>query len=174
MFQNCESALRWAYNTASRPIVKLSTVHGMRRVVGHYHYPNPLLDDLTAQERHSQAALIIGLIDKLDDPVEVEYVRARFGRRTDPRDLLRLVCYCCIGLGIGPDRSEAMYRVLREYFAGQVSTRMVRREIGCRHHSAVVVRHRLCTALEMVELRALSDIGRILEERGLVEPARHA
>lgn len=171
MFLNCESALRWAYNTASRPIVKLSTVNRMRKAGDHYHYPNPLLDDLTAQERRSQAAVIIGLIDKLDDPVEVEYVRARFGHKTDPGDLLRLVCYCCIGLRIGPDKSEGMYRVLREYFAGQVSLRMVRREIGCRHHSAVVVRHRLCTALEMVELRAMSDVGRMLEERGLVEPS---
>lgn len=173
MFLSAENALDWAYGVETRPIVKLSMVNSMRSSPRNYQYPNGIIANLTVQDRHGQAALIIGLIDRVHDPVGREYIKARFGRKTDPDDMLCLVEYCADGLRV-PEKQEAVYRVLKDYFTGRMSIRTVRREIGCRHHSAAVVRHRLFTALDMLELRAMDELRRIMEERGLVQPSRSA
>ena len=149
LFLSAEGALHWAYAVSARPIVNISMINRMREEPVPV-CANALLVNLTAQDRHGQAALIIGLIDKLHDPVGREYIKARFGRKTDPSDLLCLVEYCADGLRV-PEKQEAVYRVLKDYFTGRMSIRTVRREIGCRHHSAAVVRHRLFTALDVVE-----------------------
>lgn len=172
LFLSAEGALHWAYAVSSMPIVHLSAINSMRMTARFgVRSSNTLIMDLTAQDRHGQAALIIGLIDRVRDPVGREYIKARFGRKTDPSDLLCLVEYCADGLRV-PEKQEAVYRVLKDYFTGRMSIRTVRREIGCRHHRAAVTRHRLFTALDMLELRAMDELRRIMEERGLVQPSR--
>ena len=170
---SAEDALNWAYVVSASPIVKLSMVNSMREGEGRRGWSNGLIDNLNPQDRHGQAALIIGLIDKLHDPVGREYIKARFGRKTGPDDLLCLVNYCAGGLRI-EGKKEGVYRVLKNHFTGNASIRTVRREIGCRHHSAAVMRERLLTALEHLDLRSMSELRGIMEERGLVRPSRSA
>lgn len=173
LFMSAESALYWAYSVAARPIVKLSMVNGMRGS-GATKIPNELISNLGVQDMHAQAALIIGLIDLLPDPVDREYIKARFGMETSRRDLMFLVRSCLAGSGLELEKSEAVYKIVRGYFWGNVSLRAVRRGIGCRHSNAVIARRKLFDALDRVNNRALSDLGRIMEERGIVLPSRYA
>lgn len=170
LFLTAEGALHWAYAVSARPIVKISMVNHMR-MNGYHTSSNELISDLNPLDRHGQAALIIGLIDKVHDPVGREYIKARFGMKINPQDLLRLVDYCASGLRM-EGKKEGVYRVLKDYFAGRLSVRTVRREVGCRHHSAAVTRNRLFDALEHLDLRAMDELRRIMEERGLVQPSR--
>lgn len=171
LFMTAEGALHWAYAVSSMPIVHMSAINSMRMNARFGVKSNTLITDLTAQDRHGQAALIIGLIDRVHDPVGREYIKARFGRKTDPADLLCLVDFCAGGLRM-EGKKEGVYHVLKYHFTGNASIRTVRREIGCRHHSAAVMRERLFTALEHLDLRSMSELRGILEERGLVQTSR--
>ena len=169
---SCESALSWAYNISSRPIVQMAMVNSMRQVA-HAGGGNDLLEGLTDQDRHGQAALIIGLIDRLDDPAAQEYVKAKFGRKIMREDLRFLVYRACDGLGLGLQKQEPVYRVIRSYFLSCLSTRTVRKEIGCRHYQAALVKSSLYEILDITHDRAMAGLREILEERGLVQPARY-
>lgn len=172
LFMSAESALYWAYSVASRPIVKLSMVNGMRGSKSPVS-PNGIISDLDIQERHGQAALIIGMIDLLPDPVDREFIKARFGMNTNRRDLMFLVRHCLAGTGLSLEKNEAVYKIIRAYFWGNVSLRAVRRGIGCHHSTAVIARGKLFEALERVNNRAMSELAWIMEERGLVLPSRY-
>ena len=169
---SAESALDWAYNVSTMPIVKLSMINNMRGSKSPV-LPNSIISDLGVQERHAQSALIIGLIDLLPDPVDREYVKARFGMETTRRDLMFLVRHCLAGTGLEVEKSEAVYKIIRNYFWGNVSLRAIRRGIGCRHSNAVTARRQLFEALGRVDARAMGELARIMEERGLVQPARY-
>lgn len=170
---SAESALHWAYAVSSRPVITRAMVNGMSGP-GTTSMPNELIANLDIQDMHAQAALIIGLIDLLPDPVDREFIKARFGMNTNRRDLMFLVRHCLTGTGLSLEKNEAVYKIIRAYFWGNVSLRAVRRGIGCHHSTAVIARGKLFEALERVNNRAMSDLARIMEERGLVLPSRYA
>jgi len=85
-FSNPEHALRWSYETSNRPIVKISSVNEMRgpeRIGG-----GSSSDELTAHDYHAQAALILGLCERVLSPLHMAYVRVQFGREASGFDLL--------------------------------------------------------------------------------------
>ena len=58
-FNNPRHALRWAYETTNTPIIKISSVNAMR---GPDSAGGPAEGELTAYDRHAQAALILGSV----------------------------------------------------------------------------------------------------------------
>lgn len=167
MFHSCESALHWAYNVSARPIVKMAAINTMRGASTGM--ANELIDNLTVQDRHGQAAMIIGMVDQLHDPVAREFVKARFGRMVSQDELRLLVFRCCGWLGVGEERHDAVYRIVRGYFGpGNVSLRTIRRSIGCRHRSAIVTKRELFDGLESINKNALAELSGHMERKGLI------
>ena len=172
MFLSCEGALHWAYSISARPIIKMAVINNMRQGPG-YRYPNELLDDLNVQDRHGQAALIIGLVDSLSDPAAQEFVKARFGRRTGQEDIRHLVYRGCEALGLGLEKQNVVYRIMRSYFFGEMGIRTIMREMGCRHQYAIMTRNCLFDLLDIINLQAMSEMTQMLRERGLIEASRY-
>ena len=173
MFLSAEGALHWAYAVSARPIVNISMINNMREQQASG-CTNALLVNLTAQDRHGQAALIIGLIDKLDDPAAREYIKARFGRNLNRDDLRVLVYRGCAGLGLGLDKQEGVYEIIRSYFRGvELPMRSIRRSLGCRHHHAAMSKRCLFDVLDTISAQTMAEIKEILEERGLVRPTNY-
>ena len=84
-FNDPQHALGWAYETCSRPIVKISSVNAMRGTDGGGEGAN---GELTAYDRHAQAALILGLCERILPALHMAYISVQFGREASGFDLL--------------------------------------------------------------------------------------
>lgn len=173
MFNNAHHALRWAYTTINRPIVKMSAINHMRQ--GSRGAQNMLLYDLNAQDRHGQAALIIGMVARLPDLAEREYIEAEFGRRVMRDDVRELVYQgseaLLLGFGLGGENAgEFVYRVMYGYFSGvDMSHKAIRRILSCQHGYAFMVRNCLYDILDVIHDRAMADMTEAFERQGLIE-----
>lgn len=168
MFNNAGHALSWAYNTESRPIVKMSGINHMRQV------PTPTTQNLlllgfTLHDLHAQAAQIIGMVEKLPGSEQIQCVKARFGRELSRDDLRVLVYAGCDVSGLGLANQEPVYRIVHSYFAGGIPYRDIRRMLGCRDQYAIMIKRCLYDALDIIHHRAMADMTDILERKGLIE-----
>jgi hypothetical protein len=168
VFNNAAHALRWAYNVAAGEIVKMSGINRMREESAKG-APNALLVGLDSFDLHGQAGQIIGLVERLSDQTEREYIAAKFGRRLDKDDLTLIVFRGRSVIGFGPEKTEAVYRIMRGYFDGSMPHRAVRRELGCRDQYAVVVRSALYETLDLIHDRALADMTEIFQRHELIQ-----
>lgn len=67
-FATVRGAVRWGYFTANRPMLKLSSIYSKvasRAFAG---------EVLTHMDRRTQAALVVGLTERLVDPLEAAYI----------------------------------------------------------------------------------------------------
>lgn len=167
MFDSAHHALSWAYNIEGRPIVKMSAINHMRQSPPKM-AQNMLLLNLTAEDRHGQAAQIIGMVQKLPDPAEREYIAAKFGKRTTEDDLFILVCRGCAAMGFDLNNRKAVYRIVSSYFGGQVGYREIRRLLGCRDQYALMAKNCLFDTLDIIHHHAMRDITGVLEDHGLI------
>jgi hypothetical protein len=165
MFKNAYHALGWAYTNINRPLVKMSAINHMR---GGYGTENMLLYDLSAEDRKKQAAMIIGMVSRLPDLAEREYIEARFGRRVSHDEINVLIYRGCAALGLGLDKTNSVCRVMQSYFSGSMSSRAVRREFGCRHAHAVMIKSCLYDVLDVIHDRAIADMTEAFERVGLI------
>lgn len=168
MFSNAHRALEWAYNTIERPIVKLSGINQMRRrqMSG---LPNGLLIGLTVQDRHKQAANIIGMIGRLEDPAAQEYIAAKFGGRHQKEDITILTYRGCDAIGVGLSGQQAVYKIMKGYFDGrEASYRDARRALRCRDQYAIMAKKCLYDTLDIIHNHAMAEISVIFEEHGLI------
>ena len=167
MFNNAAHALEWSYNTLACPIIEISAINDMRQgraICG----DNFLLMNLTAQEAHGQASQIVGMVDRLPDPAGREYIAARFGGRTE-RSEIRLIVYAgCDSLGLGLEKQETVYRIIKAYFRGSLPVRMIMRELQCRHQAAIMTKSCLYDMLDVIHDAAMAEITETLERKGLV------
>lgn len=173
MFTSAGHALDWAYNTSARPVVKISAINQMRQEYASGP-DNALLLNLSPYDAHGQAAQIIGFVECLSDPAGQEYIRARFGRMLEAKDLTEVIYCGCEALGVGLDKSEAVYRVMRGYFGSSVSLRSMRRALECRHSYAVMSRNCLFDVLDIIHNHAMAEISAILERHDLIEVSKYA
>jgi hypothetical protein len=168
MFLSAYSALEWAYNTIERPIVKLSGINQMRREPSRG-IRNGLLTGLTVQERHKQAANIIGMVGRLEDPAAQEYIAAKFGNRHQKEDIKILVFRGCDAIGVGLSGQSAVYKIMKGYFDGRESSyRDARRVLKCRDQQAIMAKKCLYDVLDIIEHHAMAEISVIFEEHGLI------
>src|SRR5688572_29645902 len=90
MFKSAHSALAWAYETINRPIVKMSGANHMREQ-NTRRVPPEAIQGLSIHEQHAQAAAIIGMAERLEDPAGREYIAARFGGMTKPEHVTMMM-----------------------------------------------------------------------------------
>jgi hypothetical protein len=168
MFKDAEQALRWAFNTIERPILKTSAINHMRQERA-ARYSTPVIDGLPNQYRHAQAAQIIGMVEGLPDPAAVEYLKARFGMMVSHADLHVVVYRGCAALGVGLEKRAEVYKVMRGYFCHALTVRQIRHLLGCRTLHAIASRKCLYDTLDILDRRALAEMTDVLERHGLIE-----
>lgn len=164
IFGSADHALRWAYETSSRPIVKLSSINGMRG-------SQSSISDLTPHDRHAQAALILGMVERLDDPAGRECIAAKY-YCLRPEEVPYLMLRAAAALGTGVHNKRAVYQFVRGYFGERVGYRTVRKMLGCRDTEALEIRARIFDALDYVHDRAMAEIENRMEIGGLLSRER--
>lgn len=167
MFNNTGHVLKWAYTTAAEPICRTSSINRMRKTPSRG-APNLLLLGLTVQDRHMQAAEILGMVASLADPAAAEYIGAKFGHRIDEKQMRMLVYRCCSALGLPLTATHSMYLMLKAYFCGKVPYRMVRKVLGCRDQYALLMRSAMYETLDLIHDRAMADLQETFERHGLL------
>jgi hypothetical protein len=167
MFSDAHQALEWAYNISGRCIVKMSAINHMRQ--GSYAPFDDVLNDLSSQEKHAQAAQIIGMVERLGDPAAIQYIGAEFGREFDRDNIGLLVYRGCEALGVGLDKREAVYRVMQGYFVGGVSHKATQRMLGCSNQYVVMIKRCLYDLLDVVHDSSMAQMYVVLEGHGLIE-----
>lgn len=91
---------------------------------------NPLLSHLSVHEQHAQAAAIIGIAERLEDPACREYIAARFGGKTKPEDVTMMMNRIFQSLGTGIHGRRGAYKLLLCYFGAKISHRAIRYDAG--------------------------------------------
>ena len=162
-FRGPEHALRWAYETSSRPIVKLSSVNSMRGGGG------AVYDELTQQDKHAQAALIISMGERIEDQACREYIAARFGGMTKPEEVTAIMNMIFQSLGTGIHGRRDAYKLLLCYFGANIGYRVIRYDLKCRDATVIEIRRNVYDALDVIGNRAMAEIAGELEVQGVIE-----
>lgn len=164
-FRNVQHALRWAYETSNRPIVKISSVNAMR---GPDRAGEPGADgELTVHDLHAQAALIIALCERALPRLHMAYVRLQFGREAGGIDLL--AHHVAAGLGSGMHSRRGIQQIIRAYCGEKTGLREIRKSLACGMLKAASLRNRAYDTLDVIHDRAIHTLYHEMELRGLLE-----
>ncbi|MBN9124790.1 MAG: hypothetical protein BGO99_00150 [Nitrosospira sp. 56-18] len=163
-FSSPEHALKWAYETISRPIVKISSVNDMReasRAGG-----SSGNGELTAHDRHAQAALILALCERVLPTLHMAYVRIQFGREAAGSDILAHHLAANFGTGVHSRRS--IDQIIRAYCGERIGLREIRASLRCGMLKAASLRNRSYDALDAIHAQAMDRLRMEMEARGLL------
>ena len=169
MFRSAHSALTWAYETINRPIVKMSGANRMREQNTRRAPPEAIVG-LSVHEQHAQAAAIIGMAERLADPVSREYIAARFGGMTKPEHVTMMMMdriFTALGTGIHGRRGA--YKLLLCYFGANIGYGAIRFDLKCRDAVVIEIRRKVYDTLDLIGRRAMGEMAANLEQHGLVE-----
>lgn len=163
-FSSPERALRWAYETASRPIVKISSVNDMRE--GNQAGGAAGNGELTTHDRHAQAALILSLCERVLPALHMAYVRTQFGREAGGFDLL--VCHLAANFGTGLHGRRSIEQIIRAYCGEKIGLREIRKSMSCGMLKAVSYRNQAYDVLDVLHAQAMDRLRMEMENRGLL------
>lgn len=154
--------------TIEKPIVHISSVNnmGQQKISG---LPNGVLSGLSPEDLNKQAANIIGMVGRLEDPAAQEYIAAKFGNRHQKEDIKILVFRGCDAIGVGLSGQAAVYKIMKGYFDGrEASYRDARRALKCRDQQAIMAKKCLYDVLDIIHNHAMAEISVIFEQHGLI------
>lgn len=163
-FSSPERALRWAFETTNRPIVKISSVNDMREANGGGGARGS--GELTAHDRHAQAALILSLCERVLPPPHMAYVRVQYGREASGFALLAQHLAANFGTGVHGRRS--IEQIIRAYCGERIGLREIRRSMSCGMLKAVSYRNQAYDALDIIHAQAMDRLRMEMESRGLL------
>jgi len=168
MFPSTHNALSWAYRVSDTPIVHLSSINRMCCKPSP-ETRNELLQGLSPKERHTQAALIIFMVEKLDDPACVEYIQAKFSGRKDSHAVRLIMHRALSSLGTGVHRRRGVYKILLCHMGENVNQRSIRHDLACSFDKMMVIKKSVFDSLDRVHEKAMYIMTDKLQEKGLVE-----
>jgi hypothetical protein len=154
-FHSAEQALRWAYETSSRPIVKVASINAMRGA------EKPSNDELTPYDRHAQAAMILGLCERVLPDLHMAYVRVQFGREAGGFELLAR--HIAANFGAGLHSRRAIEKIIRAYCGEKIGIREIKTLLQCRTLKAVSLRNRAFDALDVIHAQAMDYVWREMQ-----------
>ena len=163
-FNDPQHALRWAYETSSRPIVKISSINAMRG--SDRAGEGGGADELTAFDLHAQAALILSLCERILPQLHMAYVRVQFGREASGFDLLAR--HLAANFGTGLHNRRGIEQIIRAYCGEKTGLRELRKTLSCGMLKAASLRNRGYDALDMLHNQAMDILQREMENRGLL------
>lgn len=164
-FRDAESALRFAFEMSSRPVVKISSINAMRGA------ETRSSSELTPYDRHAQAAMILSLCGRVLSPLHIAYVKVQYGRDASGFDLL--IRHLTANFGTGIHNRRGIEQIIRSYCGEKGGLREIKRKMGCGTLKAVDYRNRGYDALDAIHAQAMDAVWREIHgERGLVQPSR--
>ncbi|SHL42264.1 hypothetical protein SAMN05216428_102355 [Nitrosospira sp. Nsp11] len=160
IFRSPEHALKWAYETTSRPIVKISSVNAMRGASGSNN------DELTAHDKHAQAAFILALCERVLTSLHMAYVQAQFGRDRSGFDLL--VRHMATNFGTGIHSRRGIEQIIRSYCGEKGGLREIKKSMSTGLLKAASFRNRGYDALDAIHAQAMSVLWDEMQGRMLL------
>lgn len=163
-FNDPQHALRWAFETSSRPIVKISSLNAMRG--SDKTGEGGAIDDLTVYDLHAQAALILSLCERVLSQLHLAYLRVQFGREASGFDLLAR--YLAGNFGTGMHNRRGIEQIIRAYCGEKIGLREIRKSMACGMLKAASLRNRGYDALDLIHEQTMDILQREMESRDLL------
>lgn len=163
-FNDPQHALRWAFETSSRPIVKISSINAMRG--SNKAGEGSAIDDLTVYDLHAQAALILSLCERVLSQLHLAYVRVQFGREASGFDLLAR--HLAANFGTGMHNRRGIEQIIRAYCGEKIGLREIRKSMACGMLKAASLRNRGYDALDLIHDQTMDVLQREMESRDLL------
>ena len=163
-FNNPRHALRWAYETTNTPIIKISSVNVMRGPDG---TGGGADGELTAYDRHAQAALILSLCERVLPGLHMAYVRVQFGREAGGFDLLTR--HLAANFGTGVHSRRGIEQIIRAYCGEKIGLREIRKCMSCGTLKAAALRNGGYDALDLIHAQTMDILEREMHSRGLLQ-----
>jgi hypothetical protein len=157
-FRNPGHALRWAFQVINEPIVKVSSINKMRGPSGH--------GEMTPHDRHAQAALIIGLCERVLSPLHFAYVKVQFGKDCTGMDILARHIAGCFGTGLHSRRG--IEQIIRGYCGDRVTLSDLKISMRVGHIQAAALRNKGYYVLDSIHAQFMTSLWREMEERELL------
>ena len=165
MFRGAPDALKFAFSTISKPILKISSVNSMRGAEGN--------GDLTPHDRHAQAAIIISLIERAVDTDGCAHIMAHYGAelrggKNGPIVIKVLVKAVTPSLPKGLHNPHGIAKMVEVYFGARYTMISVRAELRCNNRRYYKYKERIYDALDRIGSRAEADAYQALDNAGLI------
>lgn len=141
-FNNPQQALRWAYETINRPIVRVNGEPS---------------DDL-----HAEAALLLSRCERVLPNLHFAYIRVQFGREAGGFDLL--VRHISANFNAGTSCNRGIETIIRAYCGEKIGLRGIRKSLSTGMLKAASMRNRGYDCLDAIHEQAMEILGRELEE----------
>ena len=162
-FNNPRHALRWAYETTNTPIIKISSVNAMR---GPDSAGGPAEGELTAYDRHAQAALIL-------ESMRARTARAASGLRPRPvrpgsRRIRHADAPPCRKFWHRGAQPAWIEQIIRAYCGEKIGLREIRKSMSCGTLKAAALRNGGYDVLDLIHAQAMDILDREMHSRGLL------
>lgn len=156
-FTSAETALRWAYEVAARPIMAQTALRDCAHAAE---------DRLDVHELYAQAIAILRLTEITLTPIQLAYVQAQFGREAQGViDLIRLLCET---YWYSEYSRRSIEKIVRAYCGEKIGLREIRRSLACGMLKAVSLRNSVYDALDVIHDQAMARMLKALDDRGLI------
>ena len=164
--RSSQDALRFAFTTLGTPIVKISSINSMRG--------SSNFGEMTPQERHGQAAMIMACIERNVDIIEMAYLRAYYGNELSngmyAKAVTEILVRSVIGaLGTGSHPRRGIQKLVFNYFGQDIPISTIRRDLGCSLDNANRKRSIVYDTLSDIGTRADNNAELALYNSGLIE-----
>lgn len=165
MFKSADHALKWAFQVSGTPIVKMSSINSMRGAEGN--------GDMTPHDRHAQAALIVGMAERLLDVNEMAWVMAKYaavlrGGEYERPVADQLVKVVIAGAGTGQHSRCGYEKLVRIYFGQEIGIPAVRKDLGCGNTKAHEVKKAVFDSLDSIGNRTFGVLDDEMRRAGLI------
>lgn len=170
MFNDVDSALRWAAQMQAVGIYDPPSINGMcgkqRRSTD-----NELLIGLTPQQMQLQASLILRFISNVGGDDCKQYLLARYCKSDDIALLMSRVLSSGLLYSSGVNQRGIRKLVMQYLGRLNLSHRELREELRCANGSVNKFRDQVYTSLDGIHYRAISQVDNMMAEAGLIKSA---
>lgn len=161
IFKNVEHALKWAFQVLGTDIVKMSGINSMRGASGS--------GELTPYDRHAQAALIIGMAERVLDVNQMAWVLAKYGGVQHKRMVLDQLAKAIIAtLPTGAHSRRGYEKLILCYFGESIGVHAIRKDLACSLADVQKHRNTVYDALDAIWNRAYSILDAEMVAKGLI------
>lgn len=182
-FRNVSHALQWSFQIVGTPILKGSSVFSMMPSSGRNG------TELTSHDRHAQAALILGMVERLADVNQKAWIVAQYGKvfkmrehsAGDPRQKaavemanaveMQLVKAVMASFGTGMHSTRGVSKLVRNYFGASIGVNAIRTDLKCSHSAVPEWKDRVYSALDRIEANIENTLENEMAKQGLIEVA---
>lgn len=165
MFKNADAALRWAFRVMATEIVKLSSINRMSGSSGSA--------DLSPHDKHAQAALIMQVLERELNQLEIAYVMAHYrgiGRLEHESEVVAMLSKAVIAaFPTGMHSMRGASKLVRIYFGQDIGISSIRRDFKCGNDKSNEYRDIAFKQLSGIGGRADAVIEDALIRSGIVE-----